>query len=250
MSTMTLDETLTALFAQQFTIDVRPDGALLGEGRLGPHVSVSLIGVVQGLPLGVDGALTLAHRVLTLVRGGQRQPILMLVDSDSQRMSRRDELLGLHEYLAHLAKVLWLADRAGIPTITMLYGGGAAGAFVATALATRALIALPGAHPAVMDLPSIARVTKLPLETLRQMSLDSPVFAPGLQNLQRMGAVSEIWETDSDLSAGLVGLLARFTSLPEDERDRAGEARGGRTQAASIAGAVIEAALQPRGAAR
>ena len=30
----------------------------------------------------------------------------MLVDSDSQRMSKRDELLGLNEFLSHLAKVL------------------------------------------------------------------------------------------------------------------------------------------------
>jgi malonate decarboxylase gamma subunit len=242
MSGMTLDETLTALFGNGFTVDARPDGVLLGEARLLNTHSIALIGAVQGMPLGIEGALTLAHRVLTLVRAGQRQPILVLIDSDSQRMSRRDELLGLNEYLAHLAKALSLADRSGFPTVALLYGGGAAGAFVATALATRVLIALPGAHPAVMDLTSIARVTKLPPDLLQKMSLDTPVFAPGLSNMQRMGAVMETWETDSDLSAGLVDLLTRFAELSEDDRDRAGAARGGRTQAALVADEVCRAA--------
>ena len=62
----------------------------------------------------------------------------MLVDSDSQRMSKRDELLGLNEFLAHLAKSLIYADLSGRPTIGLLYGHTAAGAFIATALATRA----------------------------------------------------------------------------------------------------------------
>ena len=39
-------------------------------------------------------------------------PILVLVDSDSQRMSKRDEMLGLNEYLAHLAKSLMLRGFA------------------------------------------------------------------------------------------------------------------------------------------
>ena len=84
-------------------------------------------------------------------------PILVLVDSDSQRMSKRDELLGLNEFLAHLAKSLIYADMHGRPTIGLLYGHSAAGAFLATALATRVLVELPGADPAVMDLPSMAQ---------------------------------------------------------------------------------------------
>src|SRR5579862_322152 len=158
---MTLDEVLASLFRHDFTVDERADGVLLGEGRLGPTQPVALIGIVNGMPLGVEGALALAQRVLTLVRTGQPRPILVLVDCGSQRMSRRDELLGLNEYLAHLAKALLLADRSGFATIAVLYGGGAAGALVATALVARALVALPGAHPAVMDLPSISRVTRL-----------------------------------------------------------------------------------------
>jgi malonate decarboxylase gamma subunit len=238
---MTLDEVLRSLFGDSFTVDERPDGVLLGEARAGSQ-PLTLLGIVNAMPLGVEGALTLAHRVLAAIRGAQRQPILVLIDSDSQRMSRRDELLGLNEYLAHLAKCLMLADRAGIATISLLYGSGAAGAFVATALATRALVALPDANPAVMDLPAMARVTKLPLELLQRMGRSTAVFAPGLANMQLTGAVTEVWDPQHGLSAQLTALLRRIGELPEDARDRAGEQRGGRKLAAHIAAEVMRQA--------
>ena len=49
--------------------------------------------------------------------GRDSGPILVLVDSDSQRMSKRDELLGLSEYLSHLAKALLLAEAEGHRTV-------------------------------------------------------------------------------------------------------------------------------------
>ena len=44
-------------------------------------------------------------------------------------MSKRDELLGLNEFLAHLAKCLIYADMQGRQTVGLLYGHSAAGAF-------------------------------------------------------------------------------------------------------------------------
>jgi malonate decarboxylase gamma subunit len=113
-----------------------------------------VLGIAGEKDLGVDDVILLAGRVLQIVRAGDGVPILVLIDSSSQRMRRRDELLGLNEYLAHLAKSLLLAEAQGHRTIGLLYGGSAAGAFIATALATGTLVALPGGHPAVMDLPS------------------------------------------------------------------------------------------------
>ena len=98
-------------------------------------------------------------------------------------------VLGLNEFLGHLAKCLVVADLDGRMTVGLLYGHSAAGAFIATALATRVLVALPGAEPTVMDLPSMARVTKLSLEALEAKAKSTPVFAPGLDNLAAMGAV-------------------------------------------------------------
>jgi malonate decarboxylase gamma subunit len=199
-----------------------------------------VVGIDGDTPLGVDGALVLSRAVLNAVRTGDRAPILVAVDSDSQRMSRRDELLGLNECLAHLAKALLLADRSGHPTIGLIYGHSAAGAFIATALATRVLAALPGANPSVMDLPSVARVTKLPLDTLEEMAKSTPVFAPGLDNMVAAGAVHVVLDQDRPLGGQIRAVID--TMEAEDVRDRLGAERGGRPVAHTVAAAVADQA--------
>ena len=231
---MTLAEILASLFPNGHAVTVA-DGLVAGQGPFegGP---LRVIGIDGDTPLGIEGALALAGHVLDAVRAGDRTPILVAIDSDSQRMSRRDELLGLNECLAHLAKALLLADRHGHPTVGLLYGHSAAGAFIATALATRVLAALPGAHPSVMDLPSVARVTKLPLETLQTMARSTPVFAPGLDNMFATGAVHAVLDPAEPLGPQIAFLIA---NRPHgDVRDRLGRERGGRPVAEEIAGLV------------
>ncbi len=231
---MTLAEILASLFPEGHAVVVK-DGLVAGDGPF-EGGKLRVIGVDGDTPLGIEGALDLAGHVLDAVRAGDRTPILVAVDSDSQRMSRRDELLGLNECLAHLAKALLLADRHGHPTVGLLYGHSAAGAFIATALATRVLAALPGANPSVMDLPSVARVTKLPLEKLQEMAKSTPVFAPGLDNMLATGAVHVVLDPGKPLGPQICELIA---SLPaRDGRDRLGHERGGRPVAEEIAKAV------------
>jgi malonate decarboxylase gamma subunit len=158
-------------------------------------------------------------------------------------MSKRDELLGLNEFLAHLAKTLIYADIHGRPTIGLLYGHSAAGAFLATALATRILVGLPGADPVVMDLPSMAKVTKLPIEVLEEKAKSTPVFAPGLRNLAQMGAVHITWDQALPLIDQFEALLADMPDA-RDRRDALGKERGGRLKAADVAERVHGLALQ------
>ena len=237
---MTRDEILVALFTAAHSVQAR-DGLLLGAGAVGGMEPVSVIGIVDGSMLGVDGALTLSGHVLDLLRGEAKFPILVLVDSGSQRMSRHDELMGLNEYLAHLAKVLLLAKARGHRTIGILYGGSAAGAFIATALSCDTLLALPGAHPMVMDLPSMARVTKLPVERLQEMAGATPVFAPGLENFAQTGAIRATLDIVGDLAAQVLAVLRQPATA--DGRDVLGAERGGRPKAASLAARVQALAL-------
>ena len=233
---MTLAEVLASLFpAGHATTTV--EGLIFGRGPLREGGEAHIIGVVDGTALGVEGALALAGRVLDIANGRDSDPILVLIDSSSQRMSRRDELLGLNEYLAHLAKALLLAQTCGHRTVGLLYGGSAAGAFIATALSTGTLVALPGAHPAVMDLPSMARVTKLPIEVLKAKAEATPVFAPGLENLAKTGAIPQTWDPARPLSDQLAELLA--FPAGDDGRERLGLERGGRPKAARISERVI-----------
>jgi malonate decarboxylase gamma subunit len=131
----------------------------------------------------------------------------------------------------------------GHPTVGLLYGHTAAGAFLATALATRVLVALPGANPEVMDLPSMSRVTKLSIDVLKEKAKSTPVFAPGLDNLAQTGAVLAAWDEKSSLAEQLEALLDQ-TQNSGDQRDRLGRIRNGRPKAADIAERVHDLALK------
>ena len=189
----------------------------------------------------MDDTIRLAARLLAIAAVPDTMPILSLVDSGSQRMSRRDELMGLSEYLAHLAKSLFLAEQHGHRIIGLLYGGSAAGAFIATALSCGALVAPPGAHPAVMDLQSMSRVTKLPLDLLAEKAKATPVFAPGLDNIAAAGAVAETWNVDIPRRPQLSALLA--VPVAGDPRARLGKERGRRLKAADLADEIVALAM-------
>jgi malonate decarboxylase gamma subunit len=238
---VTLDNILASLFSDGHAVK-NDNGVIFGSATLGSGDTALVIGVADRTAIGVDEAIRLSGYVLDSLAQGSG-PILVLVDSDSQRMSKRDELLGLNEYLAHLAKSLLYADMHGRPTIGILYGHSAAGALLASGLATRVLVGVRGATPAVMDLPSMAKVTKLSMQALEEKAKSTPVFAPGLENLAQMGAVQIIWNDAVSLSGQLDALL---DDLPDaqDLRGTLGKERGGRVKAAELAERVRDLALQ------
>lgn len=158
---------LSALFPEGHTLSFGAENTLSGRAKSGGR-EVEVLGISGGIPLGPETAIILAGRVLGIVKSRSKAPIVFLIDTASQRMTRRDEMLGLNEYLAHLAKSIMLAGFEGHRTISVLYGTAAAGALIATALATQTMVAVDGAHPSVMDLPSIARVTKLSQDVLTE----------------------------------------------------------------------------------
>ena len=237
---MTLDEILQSLFPEGHDVKTSKDGWITGHGKRRGGEAIAVIGVANGVPLSTAGVLPLAAHVLGVVEQGGNTPILVLVDTQGQLMARREEMIGLNEYLAHLAKCLLLASQHGHRTIGLEYGRASAGAFLATALATDSLVGLPGAEPAVMDLPSMARVTKLPEDKLKELAKTTPVFAPGLDHLAQTGAVAEIWDPKKPLGEQLEAALERAEQ--KDVRDQLGAERKGRPVAAKVAFHVIAAA--------
>ena len=235
---MRLDEVLTALFPSGHKVERGAWGTLHGSALVEGQGKASIVGICGGTPLGADGALLLADHVLATVKAGDHTPIIVLIDGASQNMARRDELLGLNEYLAHLVKCLTLAALQGHCTVSVLFGGVAAGAFVAAGLSSQSVVALPGAAPSVMDLPSMARVTKLPLEKLEALAKATPIFAPGIQPLFAMGALLEIWAADPTPAPRLAALLQRSVATT-DCRDQLGFERNGRLLARTISEQVV-----------
>jgi malonate decarboxylase gamma subunit len=118
---------------------------------------------------------------------------LLLVDTQGQRLSRRDELLGVHGYLAHLSKCLELARKQGHYLVSLVYGEGVSGGFLSFGMMADEVHALPDAQIRVMALPAMARVMKIPLERLQVLSANLPVFASGVENFLKLGGIDSIW---------------------------------------------------------
>jgi malonate decarboxylase gamma subunit len=112
-----------------------------------------------------------------------------------------------------------------------VYDQALSGGFLASGMMADLCAALPEAEIRVMNLPAMARVTRLPEERLRALAKNSPVFAPGAINYVKMGAVDALWE--GDLAAQLAAALREAPT--RDTRRELGLARGGRKLAAPIA---------------
>lgn len=223
---------LDALFPGGHAVHAQ-GGILRGIGR-GPDGDVAVVGSVAGAELGVEGALALSAEVLRTVAAHPGRPVLALVDSRGQRMSRRDELLGLNGLLGHLAACVELARRRGHRIQALVRGDAVSGGVLPLGFMADAVDAVEGARPWVMSLPAMARVTKLPVERLEALSRSSPVLAPGLDGFLRLGAVESLWQPPLDVA--LAAALARPAG--PDARAERGLARGGRRLAAAVADRV------------
>ncbi|HGM6770873.1 TPA: biotin-independent malonate decarboxylase subunit gamma [Stenotrophomonas maltophilia] len=230
--TAPLQPLLDALFPRGHDVSVH-DSVLTGSAST-EDGEVTVIGTTDKLEVGVDHALALAATVLASTAAHPQRPIMMLVDTAGQRLSRRDELLGINGYFAHLAQCLDVARRRGARLVTLVHGESVSGGFLSFGLMADTIHALPDAQVRVMDLRAMARVTKQPLEKLQALSLTSPVFAPGVENYVAMGAVRSLWS--GELAQALLDALR--APADGDHRAALGAERGGRLQAAAVAGAV------------
>jgi malonate decarboxylase gamma subunit len=209
------------------------DDFLSGTGQVDGQ-AVAVIGTTNHAPIGIEIALEQAQAVLQTVREHPGRPILILVDTQGQRLRHRDEMLGINSYMAHLGKCIDLARRAGHKIIGLVYDQALSGGFITSGLMADACFALPEATIRVMGLPAMARITKVPEEKLMELAKVDPVFAPGAENYLRMGGLQAIWE--GDLAAHLAQAIAQCE--PVDRRRELGFARGGRKLAKPVADAV------------
>ena len=229
---MNWQEVAQALFPQGQHI-IEQDNFLSGDAQVAGQ-TVTVIGTTEHTPIGVDIALAQATAILRTVREHPGRAIVILVDTQGQRLKRRDEMLGINSYMAHLGKCVELARRQGHRIIGLVYDQALSGGFITSGLIADACYALPDATIRVMGLPAMARITKVPLERLEELAQDNPVFAPGAENYWRMGGVAGIWR--GDLAASLEQALAQAD--PVDRRAELGLQRGGRKLARPVQTAV------------
>jgi malonate decarboxylase gamma subunit len=223
----------TTLFPQGHSI-VEKDDFLSGSGQVDGQ-TVAVIGTTGHTPIGVEIALAQAREILRTVREAPGRPILMLIDTQGQRLRHRDEMLGINSYMAHLGKCVDLARRKGHKIVGLVYDQALSGGFITSGLMADACYALPDATIRVMGLPAMARITKVPEERLTELAQSNPVFAPGPENYLRMGGLQAIW--NSDLAAQLKAALAE--PITGDRRSALGLERGGRRLAQPVIEAVM-----------
>ena len=210
------------------------DNFLSGSAQVGEQ-AIAVVGTTGHAPIGVEIALAQARFVLATVREHPGRPILMLVDTQGQRLRHRDEMLGINSYMAHLGKCVELARRQGHKVIALVYDQALSGGFITSGLMADACYALPDATIRVMGLPAMARITKVPEERLTELAQSNPVFAPGPENYLRMGGLEAIWT--GDLAAHLRTALAQPAN--SDQRSALGLQRGGRRLAQPVIDAVM-----------
>ena len=231
---MTWQDLLSALFD---THAVQREGELLhGSAELDGRM-LAVVGTTDHAAIGVELALAQARLVLQTVREHPGRPIVLLVDTQGQRLRRRDEMLGINHYMAHLGCCVELARRRGHRVVGLVYDQALSGGFITSGLIADACYALPQAEIRVMRLPAMARVTKIDEARLEELSASNPVFAPGVQNYVAMGGIQSLWQ--GDLRTELRAALAAPPG--GDERAALGAQRGGRRLAAEVAARVRDA---------
>lgn len=230
---MKLQTLLSSLFPAGHTIT--SEGPVFSGRGMSESGPVEIVGTQNGVSIGVQEILFLSRAFIRVMRESPGRPILMLADDGGQKMALLDEQLGLNQYIGHLVQLEDIARRRGHPVVALVYGGSVAGGFIAFGLCAGHTYALPESQTAVMRLPAMARVTKVPIEELEKLSRTLPVFAPGVENFNLTGGIREIWT--NNLNHCLEQALKR--DQYSDERADLGLERGGRTAASSIIRTVV-----------
>ena len=239
---MQWQELADALFPQGHAITMQND-VLTGSAQVAGE-TVSVIGTTGHAAIGVEIALAQAQAVLRTVRESPGRSIVLLVDTQGQRLRHRDEMLGIYSYMAHLGKCVDLARRKGHKIIGLVYDQALSGGFITSGLMADACYALPDATIRVMALPAMARITKVPEETLTELARSNPVFAPGPENYLRMGGVQAIWPDSQGAGCAAPGLADHLAQAlrdapSADQRAALGQARGGRRLAQQVIDAIL-----------
>jgi len=230
---VTLAEVLTAAFADQYHIEETAQ-VVFGVGHIGIQ-SFHILGVKESTSFGVEQALVMAEKLLAIIASASTDPVLLLVDVTGQALSMRDEWIGMHQYFSHLLICLECLRMQGNRLISLVYNQAVGGAFIAYGLMADTILALPHAEVAVMWLDAMAKVTKLDLSLLEQLSKTSPVFAPGVKNFYDLGGITELVNL-STLADTLQSEAKKTDNI--DRRAMLATTRGGRKMTQQVIQAV------------
>jgi len=238
---MSLNDILDALFPAGHTVAVA-NQVITGEATTAQG-TVAVLGTTDAAAIDHAMALALAAFVLDNIEQHPGRPLVFLVDTSGQALSRSQELLCLNGSLAHLASCVDLARRQGHPSLSLVTANAVSGGFLSFGLMADQAYALADAQVRVMDLRAMSRVTKIAHERLVELAGSSPIFAPGAESYVRMGGIAAIWPAPSAALLDDALRAARTAASAGDQRQGVGLSRSGRLLASGIATAVQNATV-------
>jgi malonate decarboxylase gamma subunit len=235
--------------------DIGP-GAVIGTAKLkGREVTVIAndaaainprFNVVYAGVIGMEEAYKMAIAVYKTIEADrekpaeQKRPLILLVDSPGNGPGKYEEITGMNKATGSYQLALTEARQKGHPVIAMIIGRAISGAFLCHGLQADRILSLSGKFGTmihVMPLSSIARITKIDIETLQELSKSNPVFASGAEFFYRLGGVEEILENINDIPEAIHRYIEEIYRLNREGcsmeagpwgRGELGAKRGGR----------------------
>jgi biotin-independent malonate decarboxylase gamma subunit len=199
--------------------------------------------------LGLDEGWSLAHHVREAIatdRSGVKQPIIAIVDVQSQAYGRVEALLGIHLSLAAAADAYATARMAGHPVVALIVGTALSGGLLAHGSQAHRLLALddPGVSIQAMRRESAARVTRRTVEELDELGKTVIPMSYDVRQFAKLGLLHElITEIDADAPSAaqvarvkerLIAAIADIRKNPGDLTSRLNNAEAKVHRAASI----------------
>ncbi|MDY3973199.1 biotin-independent malonate decarboxylase subunit gamma [uncultured Veillonella sp.] len=203
--------------AYEFEVDYGP-GSVVGTAVLeGETVTIiandamafnDRFPVVFGGVIGLEEGYKMATAVYKTIETdkdkplAEKRPIVLIVDTPGNGPGKMEEIAGMNKATGAYQLALAEARKTGHPIIAMVIGRAISGAFLCHGLQADEILALSkdfGTMIHVMPITSVARITKMDIERLEELSKVNPVFAPGVDFFYNLGGVKEVVNNTEDM---------------------------------------------------
>ena len=203
--------------------------------------------VVFGGVIGLEEGYKMATAVYRTMKADEakpmskKRPIVLIVDTPGNGPGKLEEICGMNKSTGAYQLALAEARKLGHPIVACVIGRAISGAFLCHGLQADHILALSkdfGTMIHVMPLTSIARITKMDIERLEELSTSNPVFAAGVDFFYKLGGVQEIINKLEDMRHVILKHIqevyalkaaGKFEELGPWGRGLLGDKRGGRT---------------------